>query len=132
MPSLLPTVTFAALIPGYTTIDQKTITIWAQVTISAGVYLVGGIPFGLVSLARSLTIDDATFLAARVVSEKQVPFTGTYFNYRYYPTTDYLQIFQQTTSSGVVTATTELTASAIIPSGVINDTIVVEAVYNRL
>lgn len=132
MPSLLPTVTYAALVPGYTSIDQKTISIWAQVAVGAGVYEVGGIPAGLAAVANGVTVDENAFLMADFVSELQVPFTGVSYKYKYYPTTDYLQIFQITTASGVVTATTELTASAIIPSGVLNDIIVVRATYNRL
>lgn len=124
--------TYAALVPGYTSIDQKTITTWSQLTIGSGVYAVGGVPAGLVALARSLTVDDTTFLQATVTSELTTPATGTAFYYRYVPSTDKIQIYQQTYASGVITATTELTGSSIIPAGVLTDVIVVEAIYNRL
>lgn len=129
MASNLPAITYAALIPGYTSIDQKTISIWAQAAIGAGVYAVGGIPAGLVALARSLTVDDSTFLQSTFVSELTIAATGNSYKYVYVPSTDKLQIFQVTNSSG---AYSELTASAIIPAGVLTDVIVVEAIYNRL
>lgn len=132
MASNLPAITTAALIPGYTSIDQKTITLWFQLTVGAGVYTPGGIPSGFAALANSLTVDENAFLFADVVSELVTPFTGTSYKYKYVPTTDYLQIFAVVTASGVVTSTTELGASAIIPAAVIADTIVAKTVYNRL
>ena len=132
MASNLPAITFADLFPTGTTIDQKTITLWQQLAIGSGVYAVGGIPAGVQALAGTKTVDDTTFLFADVVSELTVPATGTSFKYKYIPSTDKLQIFQVTTSSGTVTATAELSASAIIPSGVLNDTIIGYFKYNRL
>lgn len=132
MASNLPAVTFADLFPTGVSMDSKTITMWQQVQIGAGVYAVGGIPAGVAALAGQKTIDSLTFLQSTVVSELTVPATGTTYFYRYVPTTDKIQIFQQTLSNGSQTAFTELTASAVIPSGVLTDTIVGEFIYNRL
>ena len=132
MASLLPTITFAPLIPGFTTIDQKTIEIIAQLTIGSGVYETGGIPAGVAALAGSLTVDSETFLTAEVESEDAVPSTGTSYLYKYIPAFDYLQIFVVTTSSGTITSTVELGSSVIIPAGVLADTIVGVFRYNRL
>lgn len=132
MASNLPVITTAALVPGYTSIDQKTITEYFQLTVGSGVYTVGGIPAGFAALANSLTVDENAFLFADVVSELATPATGTSYRYKYVPAPDYLQIFQVTTANGVVTATTELGASAIIPAGVLTDTIVAKVTYNRL
>ncbi len=132
MPSNLPAVTTAALIPGYTSIDQKTIDLWFQLTIGAGVYETGGIPAGFAALANSLTVDENAFLFADVVSELAVPSTGTSYKYKYIPGPDYLQIFAVVTSSGAITSTTELGSSVVIPAGVLADTIVARTTYNRL
>lgn len=129
MASNLPAVTFADLLPTGTSIDQKTITLWEQVAIGAGVYAVGGIPAGVQALAGTKTVDDTAFLQSTVESELTVAATGNSYKYKYIPSTDKLQIFQVTNSSG---ATVELTASAIIPSGVLTDTIVGEFIYSRV
>lgn len=121
--------TYAALIPGYTTIDQKTITVWVQLAIGSGVYAAGGVPSGVVSLVSGLSIDSTTFLDATVESELTLATSGSSYVYRYVPSTDKLQIFQYTNSSG---ATVELSGSAIIPAGVLTDTIVAQMTYNRL
>jgi hypothetical protein len=121
MASNLPAVTFADLFPTGVSVDQKTISMWLQVSIGSGVYATGGIPAGVQAQANAKTIDDTTFLFALVESE--LTRGATYYTYKYIPTTDKLQIF----SNG-----TELSASAIIPSAVLTDTIVGEFTYNRL
>lgn len=132
MASNLPAITTAALIPGYTSIDQKTISLWFQLTVGAGVYETGGIPAGFAALANSLTVDENAFLEANVVSELATPSTGTSYKYRYIPAQDYLQIFAVITSGGAITSTTELGSSVVIPAGVLNDVIVAKSTYNRL
>jgi hypothetical protein len=118
--------------------DQKTITMWVQVSIGAGVYAVGGIPAGVQFLAGTKTIDDVTFLQASVQSELTIPLNGVFYTYRYIPSTDKLQIFQTPVTGGEQESaspginTSELSASAIIPAGVLNDVIVGEFIYNRL
>ena len=138
MSSLLPSVTYTPLVSGFTTIDQKTITLWAQVTIGAGVYELGGIPAGLQTLAGSLSVIDTDPLWFDFRSENQVPQNGTFYTYRYIPALDYLQIFSTSVGSagslnpGSEAAPTELSSSSVIPAGVLNDLIVMQATYNRL
>lgn len=132
MASVLEQVSFAALVPGYTTIDQKTITIIAQLSISAGNYTRGGIPAGVAALARSLTVDDATFLNAFIQSELTVPASGHTYLYKYIPSTDKIQIFDVVVTTGTQAAPVELAESAATPAGVLTDVIVGEFTYNRL
>lgn len=117
MSSLLPSVTIAPLVAG-PSFDAKTSTLWVQLLIGAGVYNVGGIPVGMVAYANAQTVDTKQFLQADITGE-----TANNYTYKYIPATDLLQIFN---------AGTELTASAIIPSQVLNDIIVGSFVYNRL
>ena len=138
MASNLPVVTFAPLIPGATSIDQKTIGFWLQMSVGAGVYATGGIPAGLNTFVGTYTVDDTTFLWAEINSELTVPLNGVFYTYKYIPSTDKLQIFQtpvtggqqESASPGLVTS--ELSASAIIPAGVLNDVIIAHFIYNRL
>jgi hypothetical protein len=138
MASNLPVVTYADLFPTGTSIDQKTISVWAQVSIGAGVYAVGGIPAGLQVFVGTKTIDDTTFLQSYIASELPIPLNGVFYTYKYIPSSDKLQIFQtpvtggsqESASPGLVTS--ELSASAIIPAGVLADVIVGQFVYNRL
>ena len=128
-PQLDPVITYAPLIPGGTTIDQKTITLYVQLAFSAGFYTVGGIPAGLQAYAGSLTINDTQFLWGDIHSEE--PFTSSLgiggFTYRYNPLNDSIQIFD-----GPMQASNELTASQAIPAGVLNDVIVGRFTWNRL
>lgn len=138
MASNLPVVTYAPLIPGATSIDQKTIGFWVQVGIGAGVYAVGGIPAGLNAFVGSYTVDDTTFLWAEFESELTTPYNGVFYTYEYIPSTDKIQIFQTPVTGGEQESgspginTSELSASAIIPAGVLNDVIVGHFIYNRL
>jgi hypothetical protein len=138
MASNLPVVTYAPLIPGATSIDQKTIRFWVQVAIGAGVYAVGGIPAGLNVFVGTYTVDDTTFLWGEFESELTIPYNGVFYTYRYIPSTDKIQIFQTPVTGGEQESaspginTSELSASAIIPAGVLNDVIVASFVYNRL
>jgi len=128
-PQLQPTVTFAPLIPGGATIDQKTITVYLQLAFSAGFYTVGGVAAGLASYVNSLTINTSQFLWGEIKSEE--PWTTSLgiggFTYRYNPLNDTIQIFDGPASTG-----NELTASQAIPAGVLNDIIVGRFTYNRL
>jgi len=132
MSSLLPSVTFSPLVSGFTSIDQKTITLWFQLNIGAGVYETGGIPMGLQTLAGSLTVVDTDFLQAIIFSERQVPATGTFYEYQYVPAFDYLQIFSVAVTAGAQSAPAELASSSVIPALVLSDTIIGQAIYNRL
>lgn len=132
MASNLPAVTFADLLPTGVSIDQKTITLWEQLQIGTGVYAVGGIPAGVQALAGSKSVDDSAFLQSTVTSELALPVNGTVYQYRYIPTSDKLQIFSVAITSGSQSAPVELSASAIIPSGVLTDVIVGEFIYSRV
>jgi hypothetical protein len=128
-PEMPPQVTFAPLVPGAVSIDSKTITLWLQVAFAAGYYTVGGIPAGLAAYASSLGIDSNSFLWGDTKSEEPITTSlniGGY-TYRYNPTTDMFQIFDGTASPA-----NELTASQVIPAGVLNDVIVGQYTYNRL
>ena len=132
MASNLPAVTFADLLPTGVSIDQKTITLWEQLQIGTGVYAVGGIPSGVQALAGAKSVDDTAFLQSTVTSELALPANGTVYQYRYIPTSDKLQIFSVTITSGSQAAPVELSASAIIPAGVLTDVIVGEFIYSRV
>ena len=139
-----PSVTYTNLLSGVD-ITKNTIQLWLQVTFGNGpggeFYTVGGIAAGLKAYASSLGISaNAQFLAANIGSEVAVsgggvslPTTGGYV-YKYIPSTDVIQIFQGLTSG--VGATSgygiELGASEPIPPGVLDDIIVMNAVWNRL
>lgn len=129
-PQLQPTITYAPLIPGASTIDQKTITVYLQVAFSAGFYTVGGIAAGLAAYVNTLGINTTQFLWAEIKSEE--PFTSSLgiggFKYAYNPLNDTIQIFDGAPG----TTGTELTASQAIPAGVLNDVIVARFTYNRL
>jgi len=126
-PQLDPAVTYAPLIPGATTIDQKTITLYLQVAFGAGYYTVGGVPAGLAAYVGTFSVNDTQFLWAEVKSEN--PYSTSLgiggFTYRYNPTNDTFQIFDGSPAG-------ELTASQVIPAGVLNDTIIMRVTYNRL
>ena len=124
-----PSVTYAALVAG-PSIDSKTITLWLQVAFSQGYYTVGGVAAGLKAYASAQGISaNAQFLEARFSSEAPVLNSGLSlptqadYTYKYIPTTDNIQILV----NGV-----EFTPSEPIPPGVLNDTIVLAAVWNRL
>lgn len=129
MSSLLPAVTTAALVSGYTSIDQKTIDLIFQLTVGAGVYETGGIPAGIVALAGSLTVTTSDFLQATIQSELPTPSSGNSYVYRYVPATDYLQIYAWSSTAGTIV---ELSSSAVIPAGVLTDVVTAVVKYNRL
>jgi hypothetical protein len=107
-------------------IDSKTISLWLQIAFAAGYYTVGGVPAGVAAYAVGQTVDSAQFLAAYVGTEAtrtSSPAVGSY-RYLYIPSTDKFQIFDSSNA--------ELGASAAIPAGVLNDTIVGQFIYNRL
>jgi hypothetical protein len=122
-------VSIAALIPGCTSIDQKTITLWVQIAFGAGTYTTGGVPAGIAAFAGTLTVNDTEYLWSSFQSEE--PFTSSLgiggFTYRYNPSNDTLQIFDGAPATG-----TELSNGSAIPSGVLLDTITGQVVYNRL
>ena len=128
-PELDPVISIAPLIPGASTIDQKTITIYVQLAFSAGYYTVGGVPAGIQAYAGTLTINDTQFLWGDVRSEE--PFTTSLgiggYNYKYNPLNDTIQIFEGPVATGY-----ELTASQAIPAGVLNDVIIGRFTWNRL
>lgn len=69
---------------------QKTIKAWGQVVISAGTYVKGGLPMGLLQFADARTVDFNGFLRCSVWDEEQVT---TLYDYHYSPANDTLQIF---------------------------------------
>ena len=83
---------------------QKVIRGWGQVVISAGTYVTGGIPMGLVAWADQRTVDFNGFLRCDVWDEEVIT---TLYHYHYSPVTDTLQIF---TAAGV-----ELASGATVP-----------------
>lgn len=124
-----PVVTYAPLVPGAVDITSKTISLWLQVAFGPGYYTVGGVPAGLAAYAGTWTVNDSEYLWSEFKSEE--PYTTSLgiggYTYRYNPTNDTFQIFD-----GAPSPTSELTASQVIPSGVLNDVIVGRVIYNRL
>jgi hypothetical protein len=103
-------------------ITGATIKIWGSVAFGSGyTYTTGGIPFGLLALADSKTVNFDGFLRCEVFDEAAAG--ATVYSFRYVPSTDSLQIF----SSG-----TELANGASIPSALVTDSsILFEATFNR-
>ena len=95
---------------------------WGTVTLSGGyTYTTGGIPFGLMALADSKTVNWNGFLRCEVFDEEVAG--ATVYTFRYVVATDSLQIF----ANG-----TELTNGAAIPAALIADSVVLfEATFNR-
>ena len=77
--------------------SSKTITAWGQAAISAGNYLTGGLPFGLIAFADARTIDFNGFLQCTVWDEEPLSATTGSYTYHYSPTTDTLEIINSTT-----------------------------------
>lgn len=128
-PELDPQVSYAPLVPGATSIDQKTITLWLQVSFGTGYYTVGGVPAGLAAYAGTFTVNDTQYLFSDFKSEDTVvtSLNSGGYTYKYIPSTDSFQIFD-----GAAVGGNELTASQVIPAGVLNDVIVGYVTYNRL
>lgn len=78
-------------------ITGKTISAWGQVSLSAGTYLTGGLPFGLLAFADARTVDFNGFLRCEVWDEEPLNSTSGKFVYHYNPVNDTLQIFNSTT-----------------------------------
>jgi hypothetical protein len=108
-------------------ITSSTTKFWLSVALGYGLnYTTGGIPFGLIALADSKTVNFDGFLRCDVYDEAVAG--STFYTFRYVPTTDSLQIFQ-TNSAG---ATTELANGAVLPTALLTDSsIVAEATFNR-
>jgi len=105
---------------------SKTISSYLQVVFAAGVYQTGGIHFGLVDYADRVTIDASSFLQAVVAGEAVDNTSGPVggYTYRYCPADDVLQIFSRTTGLEI--------APSALPAGVLNDTVICKATWNRL
>ena len=86
---------------------QKTIKIWGQVIITAGTYLTGGLPLGLMAFADARTVDFNGFLRCEVWDEEPLTSTNNY-TYWYSPVTDTLQIINNLTGL-------ELANNTVIP-----------------
>jgi hypothetical protein len=108
-------------------ITSSTTKFWLSVALGYGLnYTTGGIPFGLIALADSKTVNFDGFLRCDVFDEAVAG--STFYTFRYVPATDSLQIFQ-TNSAG---ATTELANGAVLPTALLTDSsIVAEATFNR-
>ena len=84
---------------------QKVIRGWGQIAVTAGGYITGGLPMGLIAWLDGRTVDFNGFLRCDVWDE-EVQLAGLY-RYHYNPVTDTLQIF---TPAGV-----ELGSGASVP-----------------
>lgn len=131
-----PLITYTNLVAVGNNVDitKSTIQVFAQVTFGPGFYTVGGIPAGLKAYASGLGISaNAQYLTSYWQSEAvtqgalSLP-TQAGYAYKYIPASDLLQIFAITANSD----TYELGASEPIPPGVLNDIIVVQAIWVRL
>jgi Ice-binding-like len=106
-------------------ITGKTIRAWGIVTLSAGGYTIGGIPFGLMQFADVRTVDFNGFLRCEVYGEDPLSLTSgasPLYTYHYSPVNDALQIF----NNGV-----ELTASQSTPAAILADVLLFEATWDR-
>jgi hypothetical protein len=103
-------------------ITSSTTKFWLSVALGYGLnYTTGGIPFGLIALADSKTVNFDGFLRCDVFDEAAAG--ATVYTFRYVPSTDSLQIF----SNG-----TELANGAVLPTALLTDSsIVAEATFNR-
>ena len=81
-------------------ITGKTIKIWGQVSLSAGNYLTGGLPMGLIAFADARTVDFNGFLRCDVWDEEPLTSSNGY-SYWYSPVTDTLQIIDNTTGKEI-------------------------------
>ena len=103
-------------------ITSSTTKFWLSVALGYGLnYTTGGIPFGLIALADSNTVNFDGFLRCDVFDEAAAG--ATVYTFRYVAATDTLQIF----SNG-----TELSNGAVLPTALLTDSsIVAEATFNR-
>ena len=103
-------------------ITSSTTKFWLSVALGYGLnYTTGGIPFGLIALADSKTVNFDGFLSCDVFDEAAAG--ATVYTFRYVPATDTLQIF----GNG-----TELSNGAVLPTALLTDSsIVAEATFNR-
>lgn len=103
-------------------ITSSTTKFWLSVALGYGLnYTTGGIPFGLIALADSKTVNFDGFLRCDVFDEAAAG--ATVYTFRYVPATDTLQIF----GNG-----TELSNGAVLPTALLTDSsIVAEATFNR-
>jgi hypothetical protein len=120
MSSVSPEVTLSILC--FPDITGATIKIWGTVAFGSGyTYTTGGIPFGLLALADSKTVNFDGFLRCDVFDEAVSG--ATVYTFRYIAPTDSLQIF----ANGA-----ELANGASIPSALVTDSsILFEATFNR-
>jgi hypothetical protein len=88
-------------------ITSKTIKMWGQVAISAGTYITGGLPMGLLQFADNRTVDFNGFLKCEVWDEEPLT-NATFLHYHYNPVTDTLQIYNGQTGL-------ELANNTVIP-----------------
>jgi len=121
MSDIIPGVSLGILC--FPDITGATLSIWGTVSFGYGLnYTTGGIPFGLVKLADSLTVNFNGFLQGTVYDEAPAAPSHPY-TFRYVPSTDSLQIFD----AGV-----EVANGATIPPALFNDSSVLfQAVFNR-
>ena len=134
MSDIIPGVSLSLLC--FPDITGATQNIWGTVAFGYGLnYTTGGIPFGLMALADSLTVNWDGFLLCEVWDEQTAG--STFYTFRYVaaaslnpdiPAIDKLQILQ-TNSAG---ATTELANGAALPTALLTDSSVLfKAVFNR-
>lgn len=104
-------------------ITGKTIRAWLIINVIPGGYTTGGIPLGLFTYLDSVTVDVNGFLALEIQGEESVNAIGSAsYTYRYIPSTDTLQIFNNFV---------ELSNNQTVPLAVIADVLVALATVNR-
>jgi hypothetical protein len=104
-------------------ITGKSIRAWGEVFITPGGYTTGGIPMGLWNFADIREVDFNGILSCEVYGEAPVTnLVGISTTYRYSPSTDKLQIF----NNGI-----ELANNSVITIAVLADTLLFEAQWDR-
>ena len=122
MSSVTSTITLSELC--FPDITGRTIKAWAQLTFSAGTYLAGGLAVGLLLFADARTVDFNGFLQCNIGNETLLGPGAKDYTFRYIPSTDTLQIIDNTTGLEIVGGVT-------VPSVVLNSTYILEATWNR-
>ena len=101
-------------------ITGKTIRAFGQVIFTSGNYETGGLLMGLQAFADARTVDINGFLTCEVRGEAVT--VGHVYTYRYSPTLDVVQIYDNGT---------ELTGGEAIPAFVLADTVIFTATWDR-
>jgi len=122
MSSVTSTITLSELC--FPDITGKTIKAWAQLAFSAGSYVAGGLSLGLLLFADARTVDFNGFLQCNVGNETLLAPGAKDYTFRYIPSTDTLQIIDNSTGL-------EIVAGITIPSVILNSTYILEEYKSR-